>query len=122
MVKLKLIVKDLDLLEETCNELGYKFHRGKTKARYYGGSTIDCDHVIEVPGTNHEIAVIDNRDGSYTLKGDFYGSEGKVLKEAYEKIEQLYTVKAVKREAYMKGYSVFEEWVDENICKLKISV
>ena len=123
MVKLKLKINSLESLKKIVEQLGYVFCEGQTKAKYYGGNTAKCSHVIKVPGTNHEIAIIDNEDGTYTLQADFYGIEGKVLKEAYEKIEQLYTVEVTASAARRKGMSVLESWtLDRNTCELRIRV
>ena len=122
MVVQELIIKDLDLLEKICQKFGFNFQKNKKSAKYYGGNTKKCDHTISVPGTNNEIALIKQTDGSYRMEADFYGTEGKTVKEAVGKITQQYTIEATKRATRKKGYSILEQWLEDGSCDIQILI
>jgi len=122
MVVQELIIKDLDLLEKICRKLGFDFQKNKKTAQYYGGNTKKCDHAIKVPGTNNEIALIKQSDGSYRMEADFYGTEGKTVKEAVGKITQQYAIEETKKAVRKKGYSILEQWLEDGSCDMQILI
>jgi len=124
MTQVSLEIKSLAELERACNRLGLTLVRGKTKARYYGHSTMTCDHVIEVPRTAFDIAVKRLSNGTFTLSCDFYGQEGGILKQTCGNdlglLKQAYAVEVAKREGRKKGMSVTEEKTSNGKIRVKM--
>ncbi len=105
-----IAITDLDILEEAANRLGYHMKKG-TSIRYHGGTQNTAEYIIEVPGTDWNIGVVKQKDGSYKLVGDTYGDRGRKVAEAVKKIAQLYTAEATASAARKQGYSVMEEYL-----------
>ena len=100
----KLKVRDLDALEEACEELGLELRRGQTTFAWWGTFVGDsrsygeldpqafgtCAHAIRVKGTTPrngsggpwEIGVVPARDGDgFVIGFDTYGTAGAALLE-----------------------------------------
>ena len=112
--KIELEVKDLGVLSQACNRLGIKLVRGKAHFKWYGKDA-QCDHVIEVPGAQYEIGII-NRKGGYELSCDFYDrSIEKAVGPQAGMLKQAYAVAKTRLEARKKGYSVLEQNTDTGV-------
>ena len=112
--KIELEVKDLGVLSQACTRLGIKLVRGKTHFKWYGKNA-PCDHVIEVPGAQYEIGVV-NCKGAYELNCDFYDRNiEKAVGPGAGLLKQAYAVTKTKLEARKKGYSVCEQNTDTGV-------
>lgn len=123
MTTISIEVRDLEALEQACRRLGLTLVRGKNKARFYNHNTAECDHVIEVPASAHDIGVVKEADGTYRLQTDFYGMEGERVKKLcgddLSKLMQAYGVEKSKVEARRKGFSCFEEVMQDGTIRVK---
>jgi hypothetical protein len=119
LVKQKSDVKitDLDTLSDACKRIpGLQLHKDRKIAKYYGGATTKCDATISVAGTNNEIAVIKQADGSYEIATDLFDSKirNAVSTEkdksygeaACDKLFQAYRVEETVNEAINSGWTV----------------
>lgn len=64
VVKVDLVIRDLDALEEACGDLGVELVRGKTTFRSFFGPA-PCEHCITLAGATdiHEIGLVARTDG-----------------------------------------------------------
>jgi hypothetical protein len=116
-------IRDLDALKEACAELGVQFIEGQTTYQWYGAHMGDyplppdinreqlgrCAHIIQVPGVQYEVGVVQKANGHWTLAYDFWGPGQGLLKKFGEncgKLVQLYGVHKAMREAKRHGYQV----------------
>jgi len=103
----KTEIKSINALGEACKRLGCQLMVCQTTARYYAGKKQACAHAVKVPGTNWEVAVIDNGDGTFKLGFDGYGKEGKVitklLGDGLKGLSQEYAAQVVESQLKAKG-------------------
>jgi hypothetical protein len=134
LVKQKSDVKitDLDTLSQACQRLGLVLNKSKKVARYYAGNTTKCDAVIECPGSQYEIAVKQQTDGSYAIEADLFDSKLRNMvsteKDKYygeaacDKLFQAYRVEEVVNQAVNDGYTVDNVVYDPSINEYCIEV
>jgi len=119
-----VVIKDLESLGTACRRLGIELVRGQKTATYYGHNKVNCEHAIRVPSSAHEIAIIKNADGTYSLQADFYGLEGEKIRKLCGSnlglLTQSYAVEKAKIEARRKGYSVLEKREEDNSITLTL--
>lgn len=120
IVDLDLAVKNLDDLERACEFIGtIELKRNQKQFKYYGGSLGKCAHAISVIGkaAAYELGLIDNKDGSFNLAGDFYGGgnglELAVGKNA-ERLKQEYAAQVSIRHLKRKGFRSIKRKVELN--------
>jgi len=103
----------LDLLEEACQELGYELKEGG-QVVYWAGEQ-KADYTISIPGTPWTIGLRKEKetDDGYILVGDFFGMEGKRIKEAAQKLTVAYQRKVAEVKLMEMGYT-FETQELEN--------
>jgi hypothetical protein len=99
--------------------------RGQTTHEYYANNKGQCDHAIRVPGSRYEIGLVRNPNGSYKLAYDFFGDNGKRLKEAIgekeEKFMAGYTKHFVTRFARSKGYMVQQKRMSNGDLRVQLT-
>lgn len=138
---IKVQIKDLEALKQTCSELGLEFVEGQKTYKWYGRWVRDyhgndaaykngidpknygkCDHAIRIPGNSsaYEVGVVRLDDGSYTLIWDFYNGGYGLIKKIGKDGEKLtvgYAKTAArnetKRMAKKFGYSWSEKQNEE---------
>ena len=100
-------IKNLNALGEACKRLGCQLVIGQKTALYYSNQKQACAHAIKIPGTNWEVAVIDNGNGTFKLGFDGYGKEGKVitklLGDGLKGLSQEYAAQVVESQLKAKG-------------------
>jgi hypothetical protein len=93
MVVMKVpTIKNIKTLEKACKSLGLKLDLNKKQAQYWAGNKMQCDGVISCPGSNYEIALKKEEDGSYKMYMDSYcpvlskkvGAGGGILSQHYQ--------------------------------------
>jgi len=117
--------RDLDCIEQAAHRLGGKLARGQKQHRWFGQWVGDtpmpagvseqdlghCDHAISFPGAKYEVGVVDQHDGTFSLRWDYYGSGGlmKHMGNANgDRFTQAYNVVTATRAATRKGYLPIE--------------
>lgn len=120
--QLPVQIKDLTTLRLALKNLDKRLslHTDVKKARYYGGSTVDCDAVIRLEGSQYEISLHKNKDGSYTAGGDMYHHDLRSvfchdMTSSYgsvkmEKLSAEYRAAEVQREAEADGWTFNKMW------------
>ena len=115
ITKVKVSITDLDALAEACIALGGELKLDVKKYMMYGNQKVDCFATIKFAGVPYEIGVQQQKDGTYALEADFWGSGGltqKVGKDAVM-LDQQYKSAVVKKEMKKKGFRVSKSW-EEN--------
>jgi len=118
-VTIKTQIKDIEALKSACSELGLAVLQN-AKARGYGGSEVQADHVIRLKGP-FDVALNQQKDKTFALSTDWWG--GHVEKEIgkdYTKLMQLYAVHKAIREAKKKGHLVKRQNQQDGSIKLVI--
>lgn len=118
-VTIKTQIKDIEALKSACSELGLAVLQS-AKARGYGGSEVQADHVIRLKGP-FDVALNREKTGTFALSTDWWG--GHVEKEIgkdYSKLIQLYAVHKTIREARKKGHLVKRQNQQDGSIKLVI--
>jgi hypothetical protein len=84
-----------------------------------------CDHAISFPGARYDVGVVEQPDGTYRLRWDFYG-QGGLLKfmgdKTAGKFTQAYGIEAAKRAARRKGFGIKETTQDNGNVELTLLV
>ena len=141
-VSVEIEITDLDACAAACTELGATLVRDQTTFKWWGSSVGDyplpegftaadmghCQHAIQVPGTDWEIGLVENRNGrkGYTLLFDFYGPRGGPLlkmvggKDA-ARFKQIYGVHKAQREAVRKGYATTRTTAADGTIRLTVT-
>lgn len=134
LVKQKSDVKitDLETLSEACKRLGLTLNKNKKVARYYAGATTKCDAVIECPGSQYEIAVKHQSDGTYSIEADLFDPKLRNIvsteKEKYygeaqcDKLFQAYRVEEVVNQAVNDGYTVESAVYDPSLNEYVVEI
>ncbi len=137
VTKIRVEIRSLAALKAACARLGLEFVEGQTTYKWYGkylggsqrapGINIEdlgkCNHAIKVPGASYEVGVVQQND-QFLLMWDFWqpgGLEAQLGKDG-QKLVQAYTVEAAKQAAQARGFSVWEEAVQDGSVKLHVSV
>ncbi len=84
-----------------------------------------ADHVITFPGASYDVGVIQQNDGTYRLRWDYYGQGGlpKYMGDRQAgKFVQAYGIEATKRAAQRKGYGVRESSKSDGTVQLELLV
>lgn len=133
-------IRDLNALKQACARMGAIFVQDQKTYAWYGRSVGDfpipqgmteadlgkCNHAIRVPGVRYEIGVVKQKDGTYSLAYDFYGTggghDGQKLKEKFGdglgKLKQAYAVAAAKLKAKAMGWMCHETTLPNGTIKL----
>lgn len=112
-------IRDLVALRAACIELGVSLVEN-TVARGYNGRTHKGEYVIKLKGI-YDIAVNQQRDGSYGLTCDWYNDH--VANEVganYGRLLQLYGVHKTCIEARKKGATIRRQKLGDGSIKLVI--
>ena len=100
-------IKSIAALGEACKRLGCQLVLNQKTAKFYNGQKQACAHAIKIPGTNWEVAVIDNGDGIFKLGFDGFGQQGKVITTLLGKdlkgLSQEYAAQVVEHQLKSKG-------------------
>jgi hypothetical protein len=134
--RIKVEVKDLEVLRAACGRLGFQFMPGQKTYRWYGTFMGDyplpegisreqlgkCTHAIKVPGADYEVGILQQGD-KFTLLYDFwkYGGLEDALGANAEKLIQAYAIEAAKLEAQRQGFSVYEETLQDGSVELHVN-
>lgn len=127
LVKMKVVVKDLDALAHAAQACGCELVRNQTTYKWFGhfvgdsplpeGFTVDdlgkCTHAIRVKNPEnpdcYEVGVVARPDGTYTLLYDYW-QRGRGLENAIgEKANTLmqnYSTTVAMRQAQKQGFRV----------------
>lgn len=135
VVKIKVMIRDLEALRRACARLGLTFHEGQRTYRWYGTWMGDaplpegirreglgrCDHAISVPAARYEVGVVRQGD-HYTLLWDSWPSGGleAQLGTGAGRLVQAYTVEASIAEAARQGYPCWEEAMQDGSVRLHV--
>lgn len=122
LTTIKILIRDLDALDQAAQVLGGQLIKGQTKARWYGrwvGDTAlpegmakdaldHCDHVIRFPGATYDVGVFQNGPGEYHIAYDYYSAGGldKIVGQHAGRLIQEYAAAAATRQARRKGQRV----------------
>lgn len=100
VVDVKLAVRDLDAVAESCDALqGVHFIRDQKTFRGYGSERQSCSHAIKIDGSHYEIGVVARPDGGYNLMYDpFDGTVDSACGEKLSKLRREYSVAVVNRQ------------------------
>lgn len=114
--KMKTKIKDLWILESTCNKLGLNFERGEgMQVRGYSGLSKKADAVVKFD--EYDLGFVQQEDGSYEAVADFeYGlqrHEGVNTAKLMDDINQGYACEGIRQRAMSEGYGV-EETTEED--------
>lgn len=107
-------IKDLVILKQVLEAMGYKVHDDHRKIRGYQGNLADAELCIETK-TQYDIGVVKTKDG-YSLMADWEmletkaGIEQKVFLKA---VNKNYAYAKVMAEVKKRGYTVVEEKTDQ---------
>jgi hypothetical protein len=107
-------IKDLVILKQVLDAMGYKCHEDGRKVRGYQGKLTDADLVIDTK-SSYDIGVVKTEKG-YTFTGDWdmlevrAGIEQKAFMKA---VNKNYAYKKVMAEVKKRGYQVVEEKTDQ---------
>lgn len=120
--QLAVEIRDLSVLRLALKNMNPKLslHTDVKKARYYGGNTVKCDAVIRLEGSDYEVSLHKNADGSYTAGGDMYHHE---LREVFchdmngsygsvkmDKLSAEYRAAELQQEGEAEGWSFSKMW------------
>ncbi|MFA5385023.1 MAG: DUF1257 domain-containing protein [Eubacteriales bacterium] len=137
ITKIKVEIRDLNVLKDACARLDFEFKEGQKKINWWGVYVGDsplpegvdasylgkCDHAIKVPNAKYEIGVTQKGDTYELLYDSWYsGGLADALGPNAEKLIQAYAVEAAKAEAQRQGYSVYEESLQDGSVQLNIQV
>ena len=124
--QLPVTIRDLSVLRLALKNMNQKLslHTDVKKAHYYGGNTVKCDAVIRLEGSEYEVSLHKNEDGTYTAGGDMFHRE---LREVFchdqtssygsvkmEKLSAEYRMAEVQHEYEADGWTVDKLWDPRN--------
>ncbi len=137
IVSIPFQCRSLPALKATCDRLGFTFAEGQTSYGWFGeyvgdtplpaGVSVEdlgkCDHAIKVPGSSYEVGVIDNRDGSYDLRWDYWNVPLRDAMGGPEagKFRQQYQIELARIEAKKRGARFQEFRLPDGSVKLRIT-
>lgn len=122
ITKLKLVIKDLSLLDRACKRLNIQLMKNQKTFAWYGREPAPCEHAIKIPGAKYEVGVIKNGK-SWELQCDWFdhgieraiGREGGFLKREY-------VAEASKLDSLKKGFQVKETRLADGKVEVIITV
>ncbi len=121
-VKGSMKITNLDILERACSKLGLTLNRKTKKIKgYYSYENANCEAVIEVPGSNYNIGVIKEADGTYLLNYDpwFSGRLEEILGENLYKLNQGYAAAAVESVLAPYGWTIQSEQLPDGVLAIR---
>lgn len=140
-----LIIKNMDALKRTCEDLGLTLKENQKTYRWFGKWVQDyhaedaaykngidpkdygrCEHAVEVPGSNYDIGIIKNPKGDgYVTVFDFYGSGQAIHQKlggpGLDKFRQHYAASATELEMANAGYYTEREWLPDGSLNVYVS-
>ena len=108
-------IKDLVILKQTLEAMGYLCHEDGRKVRGYQGQLLDADIVVDTK-SSYDLGVVKTASG-YSFVGDWdmlevrAGIEQKTFLKA---VNKNYAYKKVLAEVKKRGYQVVEEKMDQH--------
>jgi hypothetical protein len=108
-------IKDLVVLKEVLEAMGYKCHEDGRKVRGYQGKLTDAALVVDTK-SSYDIGVVKTEKG-YSLIGDWDMLEvraGIEQKSFLKAVSKNYAYKKVMSEVKKRGYQVVEEKTDQH--------
>lgn len=115
--RVKTVIRDRDLLEDTLRQLHYNFQSGESvPIRGFAGTIVSGEVVIDT-GCQYDIGFQRHSDGSYAVCADWLGVRGNtpIREQSFvQQINQTYAHLAVKRQVLQEGLIIEEERVLEN--------
>ena len=133
IAKIKLQIKDLNILKRTCERLNLRFVENQKTYTWYGRVVHPedlkihtditeeqlgkCDHAIQVPTAKlgYEIGVIRRGDEYILLFDDWDQGLRKAVGHHGELLKQAYTAEVVKAQAKLHNYFYSEKKVDNTL-------
>lgn len=115
--RVKTVIRDRDLLEDTLRQLHYNFRSGESvPIRGLSGTTVSGEVVIDT-GCQYDIGFQRHSDGSYVVCADWMVVQGNtpIREHSFtQQLNQTYAHLAVKRQVLQEGLIIEEERVLEN--------
>lgn len=101
---------DVDMVEKTANELGYKFERVTGDVMLFNGQKVEnAVAKVQIPGWNYPIGI--RADGTAGFD-NFNGSWGD--EKQFDTFRQQYALNVTMDQAQRNGYRVLHQSVDGN--------
>lgn len=108
-------IKDLVILKEVLEAMGYKCHEDGRQVRGYQGKLTEADLVVDTK-SSYDIGVVKTANG-YSFIGDWDMLEvraGIEQKSFLKAVNKNYAYKKVMAEVKKRGYQVVEEKTDQH--------
>lgn len=107
-------IRSIDALRNACDVMGLKLLDQKTY-RGYGSQTYNCNYAIKLKGTQYDVGVVQEADGTYSLKTDFWqGSVAREIGNNCGLLLQECAAQCAMESARMQGMSVYRTYDVEN--------
>jgi len=123
--RLKTIIKDKEILEDTLKDLGYNI-RHSSSISGFEGTTTNVELAISMP-KGYDIGFVRNNAGTFDIIADFWGVDNQArnklnrdLKTVENRIKRDYSIKKVLKETSEQGFEVVEK--EENNGTMRITV
>lgn len=125
VVKLAVMVRDLDALAAAATALGCELVTGQKTHRYYANAQGKCEHAIRVVGNEsaYEIGVVRGTDGNWELQADFWqGGRGLAEKvgTGAVKLRQEYAAQVAEKQARRMGKRVHRSVREDGSIVLRV--
>ena len=112
--RLKTIIKDKEVLEDTLKDLGYNI-RLSSSISGFAGTTTNVELAISMP-KGYDIGFVRNNAGTFDIVADFWGVDNHArnklnrdLKTVENRIKRDYSIKKVLKETSKQGFEVVEK-------------
>jgi len=103
--KVKIYDKDMQAFRLACKAMGFILHEDKKQYQAYYGKE-KCDMMVEVPGVNHQIGLIGEKDGSYSIKCDTYGELGRKIGTNGNKLTDEFASQKIQISGRNRGWAI----------------
>jgi hypothetical protein len=115
--KVKTVIRDQEVLEESLRELDYQFRTGEDlTVRGYSGNRETAQVLVDT-GSQYDIGFQRQPDENFQVIADWWGVEGNtsLRQESFlDEINRTYAYQTVRREVVEQGYLIEHEKVHEN--------
>jgi hypothetical protein len=106
--KVKIYGKDMQAFRLACKELGIVLHEdAKQYQAYYQKE--NCDMMAEIPGVKHQIGLIKDSDGSYSIQCDTYGELGRKIGNNGSKLTDEFASQKIQINGRNRGWAIKKE-------------
>ena len=109
VVKMRLLVSDLEALDDVFTGLGCTLVRGQTTHAFWNRKQSPCEHAVKVPGTSYEIGLVKS-GGGWTLAYDAYdGVIESVCGRKLQTVNEGYVRRVAHKSLARRGFRFREE-------------